>query len=55
MTAGNERFEAENVVVAMANYQIPRCLRLLATSILELSSCTPMSTETPHNCRRAEC
>lgn len=24
MTAGNERFEAENVVVAMANYQVPR-------------------------------
>jgi putative flavoprotein involved in K+ transport len=24
MTAGNQRFEAENVIVAMANYQVPR-------------------------------
>jgi putative flavoprotein involved in K+ transport len=41
MTAGKERFEAENVIVAMANYQVPRMpafARELRPEIVQLHS-----------------
>ena len=41
MTAGDQRFEAENVVVAMANYQVPKIpafARELAPDIVQLHS-----------------
>lgn len=55
VTAGDQRWDADNVVVAMADYQRPEYLGSLAISLQTLCSCTQSTTSTPRSSRMAAC
>ena len=51
LTTNGQRFEAENVVVAMSDWQNPMCLPSLVSWMPAFCRCIPASTRTPRNCR----
>ena len=53
--AGDRRFEADNVVVAMASHQVPRVPRSRTSSTPASSSSTPASTGTPRSSKKGRC
>ncbi len=55
VTAGDQAFEADNVVVAMANFQQPKVRRSRPSSTPRSGSCTRTTTAIPNSSRTARC